>query len=73
MRQNELILFYEYFTTRINHLENDYIQLNNNMRVKDYRYCDELDFLELMLVKKQLEYTIQMFYELRILLNLNLR
>lgn len=66
MRQNELILFYEYFTTRINHLENDYIQLNNNMRVKDYRYCDELDFLELMLVKKQLEYTIQMFYELRI-------
>ena len=70
MRKRELILFYEYFTTRINHLENDYIQLNNNMRVKDYRHCDELDFLELMLVKKQLEYTIQMFYELRILLNL---
>ena len=70
MRQSELVLFYEYFTTRINHLENDYIQLNNNMRVKDYRYCDELDFLELMLIKKQLQYTIQMFYELRILLNL---
>lgn len=70
MRQRELILFYEYFTTRINHLENDYIQLNNNMRVKEYANCDALDFLELMLVKTKLDYTVCMFYELRILLNL---
>ncbi|MEE0265938.1 MAG: hypothetical protein UD936_09970 [Acutalibacteraceae bacterium] len=70
MKKSELILFYEYFTSRINKLENDYIQMNNNMRRKDYMYCDELDFLELMLIKKQLQYTIQMFYELKILLNI---
>ena len=70
MKKSELILIYEYFNSKINKLENDYIQVNNNMRKKDYKNCDELDFLDLMLIKKQLEYTIQMFYELRMLLNL---
>lgn len=70
MKQAEIILFYEYFLSRINNLENEYIQVNNNMRVKDYANCDALDFLELMLLRKEIEYTIKMFYELRILLNL---
>lgn len=70
MKKSELILFYEYFTSRINKLENDYIQINNNMRRKDYKYCDELDFLELMLIKKQIQYTIQIYYELKMLLNI---
>ena len=70
MKKSELILIYEYFSSKINKLENDYIQVNNNMRKKDYKNCDELDFLDLMLIKKQLEYTIQMFYELKMLLNI---
>ncbi|MEE1155533.1 MAG: hypothetical protein UH241_10310 [Acutalibacteraceae bacterium] len=70
MKQAEIILFYEYFLSRINNLENEYIQVNNNMRVKDYANCDALDFLELMLLRKEIEYTIKMFYELRMLLNL---
>ena len=70
MKKSELILIYEYFNSKINKLENDYIQVNNNMRKKDYKNCDELDFLDLMLIKKQLEYTIQMFYELKMLLNI---
>ena len=70
MRQSELMLFYEYFLSRINILENDYIQLNNNMRTKSYRYCDELDFLELMLAKSKLDYTIKIFNDLKLLLHL---
>lgn len=70
MKQTELILFYEYFLARINILENDYIQLNNNMRTKSYRYCDELDFLELMLAKVKLDYTIKIFNDLKMLLHL---
>ena len=70
MKQKELMLFYEYFLSRINKLENDYIQINNNMCKKNYKNCDEIDFLELMLLKKQLQFTLQTFYELRILLNL---
>ena len=70
MRQNELILFFEYFSTKINQLENDYIQLNNNMSRRNYKNCDELDFLELMLIKKKLDFTIQIYYELKVLLHL---
>lgn len=70
MKQTELILFYEYFLSKINNLENEYIQVNNNMSVKNYTNCDALDFLELMLLRTKIEYTIQMFYELRMLLNL---
>ena len=70
MKRTELILFYEYFTSKINKLENDYTQINNNMRKKDYKYCDELDFLDLMLIKNQLKYTIQIYFELRLLLKL---
>lgn len=70
MKQTELILFYEYFLSKINNLENEYIQVNNNMCVKNYTNCDALDFLELMLLRTKIEYTIQMFYELRMLLNL---
>lgn len=70
MKLTEKIKLYEYFLNRINNLENEYIQVNNNMRVKEYANCDALDFLELMLLKTKLEYTIQMYYELRMLLNL---
>lgn len=63
-------MFYEYFLARINILENDYIQLNNNMRTKSYCYCDELDFLELMLAKVKLDYTIKIFNDLKVLLHL---
>lgn len=70
MRERELILFYEYFSTKINQLENKYIQLNDNMSRKSYKNCDEVDFLELMLVKKKLDFTIQIYYELKILLRL---
>lgn len=70
MKLTEKIKLYEYFLNRINNLENEYIQVNNNMRVKEYANCDALDFLELMLLKTKLEYTVQMYYELRMLLNL---
>lgn len=70
MRQNELIIFYEYFTTKINQLENEYIELNNNMCRRNYKNCDEVDFLELMLIKKKLDFTIQIYYELKIMLHL---
>lgn len=70
MKQIEKLFFYEYFLNRINELENEYIQVNNNMRVKDYANCDALDFLELMLLKTKLEYTIKIYKELRMLLNL---
>ena len=70
MKLTEKIKLYEYFLNRINNLENEYIQVNNNMRVKEYANCDALDFLELMLLKTKLEYTVQIYYELRMLLNL---
>lgn len=70
MKLTEKIKLYEYFLNRINNLENEYIQVNNNMRVKEYANCDALDFLELMLLKTKLEYTLQIYYELRMLLNL---
>lgn len=70
MKQVELMMFYDYFLSRIGNLENCYIQINNNMRTKSYRYCDELDFLELMLIKNELDYTVQIFNELKLLLKL---
>lgn len=70
MRQNELIIFYEYFTTKLNQLENEYIQLNNNMCRKNYINCDPVDFLELMLIKDELDYTVKIYYELKFLLRL---
>ena len=70
MRKRELILFYEYFLARINKLENEYIVINNNMRRKSYKYCDPVDFLELMIIKNELDYTIEIYYELKMLLNL---
>ena len=70
MIQKEKIMIYEYFLSKINKLECDYITLNNNMRVKSYKLCDEVDFLELMLIKSQLDYTLQIFYEFKTMLNL---
>lgn len=70
MRHRELMLFYEYFLSRINKLENDYIVINNNMRRKSYKYCDPVDFLDLMILKNELDYTIQIYYELKMLFNL---
>ena len=70
MREREKILFYEYFSTKINQLENEYIQLNNNMSRKRYKNCDEVDFLELMLIKKKLDFTIQIYQELKTILGL---
>ena len=71
MREREKILFYEYFSTKLNQLENEYTQVNNNMSRKSYRNCDEIDFLDLMLIKKKLDSTIQIYYELQTLLNLS--
>lgn len=70
MKQIELMLFYEYFLARINRLENDYEMRLRNMRVKSFRYCDELDFLDLMTIKNELDYTISMYKELQLLLKL---
>lgn len=58
------------FLSRLNKVENDYILINNNMRRKSYRYCDPLDFLELMLIKCELNYTVQIYQELKALLNI---
>lgn len=70
MKQTELMIFYEYFLSRITHLENTYDLVNRNMRIKDYKNCDEVDFLDLMLVKNELDYTITIFNELKQLLKL---
>lgn len=70
MRYGELIKFYEYFQARINNLENEYITLNNNMRRKSYKYCDPVDFLELMIIKNELDYTIRIYTELKMYLGI---
>lgn len=70
MRNTELMLFYEYFLSKITHLENTYNLINRNMRVKDYKNCDEVDFLDLMLIKRELDFTITIFNELKSLLKL---
>ena len=70
MKQVEKKIFYEYFLSKINQLENEYILLNNNMSKKGYRNCDPVDFLELMIIKNKLNYTIQNYYELKTLLHL---
>lgn len=70
MKQLEKIIIYEYFLARINRLENDYEMRLRNMRVKSFRYCDELDFLDLMTIKNELDYTISMYKELQLLLKL---
>ena len=53
MKQTEKIIFYEYFLARINRLENDYDMRLRNMRVKSFKYCDELDFLDLATIVKK--------------------
>ena len=70
MKQVEKIIIYEYFLARINRLENEYELRLRNMGVKSFRYCDELDFLELMIIKNELNYTISMYQELQMLLKL---
>ena len=40
------------------------------MRVKDFKNCDEIDFLDLMLIKRELDFTITIFNELKSLLKL---
>lgn len=56
MRNTELMLFYEYFLSKITRLENTYDLVIRNMRVKDFKNCDEVDFLDLMLIKRELEW-----------------
>lgn len=70
MKQTEKIIFYEYFLNRINKLENDYEMLLYNMRVKSFKYCDELDFLDLATIKNELDYTVNIYQELQMLLKL---
>lgn len=70
MRQTEIMFFYEYFFNRITHLENTYDLINRNMRIKDYKNCDEVDFLDLMIIKHELDYTITIFNDLKSLLKL---
>lgn len=47
MRNTELMLFYEYFLSKITHLENTYNLVIRNMRVKDFKNCDEVRFFGL--------------------------
>ena len=70
MKQTEIVLFYEYFLSRITYLEEQYELVNRNMRVKSYKNCDEVDFLDLMIIKNELDYTICIFNELKALLKL---
>jgi|GEM_PF-4937086 len=70
MRELEKKFIYEYFLSKITYLQNYFELLNRNMRVKDYKNCDEIDFLDLMVVKNQLDYTICIFNELKLLLKL---
>ena len=70
MRNTELMLFYEYFLSKITRLENTYDLVNRNMRIKDYKNCDEVDFLDLMIIKHELDYTITIFNDLKGLLKL---
>lgn len=70
MRQTELMLFYEYFLSKITRLENTYDLVIRNMRVKDFKNCDEVDFLDLMLIKRELDFTITIFNDLKGLLKL---
>lgn len=65
MREKEKEKFHEFFQSCINNLENDYITLNNNMSRKSYINCDPVDFLELMLVKNELNYTIMIYNALK--------
>lgn len=70
MKNTELMLFYEYFLSKITHLENTYNLVIRNMRVKDFKNCDEIDFLDLMLIKRELDFTITIFNDLKSLLKL---
>lgn len=70
MKQTEKIIFYEYFLNRINKLENDYDIRLHNMRVKSFKYCDDLDFLDLATIKNELDYTVMIYKELQGLLKL---
>lgn len=65
MRDKEKKKFHEFFLARINILENEYITLNNNMSRKSYKYCDPVDFLELMIIKNELNYTIMIYNALK--------
>lgn len=70
MKQIEKVFFYNYFLNRITYLEEQYELVNRNMRVKSYKNCDEVDFLDLMIIKNELDYTIRIFNELKALLRL---
>ncbi len=70
MRETELMFFYEYFFSKITRLENTYDLVIRNMRVKDFKNCDEVDFLDLMLIKRELDFTITIFNDLKSLLKL---
>ena len=65
MRHKEKEKFHEFFLARINILENEYTILNNNMSIKSYKYCDPVDFLELMIIKNELNYTIMIYNALK--------
>ena len=64
LTSKEKTLYYEYFIAKITALENEYILVNNNMRRKSYRLCDEVDFLELMMLKSKLDFLISLYQEL---------
>ena len=68
MRQSELIIFYDYFLNRLAYLESYYMLINRNMRIKDYKNCDALDFLDLMQAKSELDITFKIYFELKQLL-----
>ena len=70
VRKNEYILIYEYFLSKIGKLEKEYTTIVHNMRTKSFKFCDEVDFLELMLLKRELDFTITIFNELKRLLKL---
>jgi len=70
MKQIEKVLIYEYFLSKIGKLEKEYTTIVHNMRTKSFKCCDEVDFLELMLLKRELDFTITIFNELKLLLKL---
>lgn len=70
MREKEKVFIYEYFLSKIGKLEKEYTAIVHNMRTKSFKFCDEVDFLELMLLKRELDFTITIFNELKLLLKL---
>lgn len=69
MTQKEKEIMLEYFLAKINVLENEFILHNNNLSKYRYKYCDAVDFLELMLIKEKMEWTVSIIRELKQLLS----